>query len=424
MKKILFTGILFMLLIPVSIYALDINLNSNYLTITGNFDECKINNEKRGELQFCNVTIEEYASTGEPGKALVPLYTKLISLPSTGNFALESITYDYDERVVDQLIQHFGWEDNIEKDESFYQSDEWYPKKIVEIGSPVIMRGYRFCQISIAAVQYNPAKNVIRILKNIDSKFLLDTTISENPLSDTKTRPSSSFSKIASEHVYGTPKNGINENGSYLIITPDACVNTLQALAQWKRKLGHEVTITPLSEIGASPDNYDIRDYIQNAYLSWDIPPEFVILVGDVTGNYIMPSFYVDGYLTQYDVSDHPYTLLDGTDYFPDIFIGRISIQSLMDLSTIISKIIKYESTQVTGNWYNKALMISCVDPEYGMYTHYITKLNIGSKLYYGGFQQVDFFTYPMNVGIPQLIDMINGGYSPVSYTHLTLPTN
>jgi hypothetical protein len=415
-KKILFTGILFMLLLPASIYALDINLNSNYLTITRNFDECKISNQKRGELQFCSVIIEEYASTAEPGKASVPLYTQLISLPHSGNFVLESITYDYDERVVDQHIQHFGWEDNVEKDESFYQSEEWYPEKIVEIGSPVIMRGHRFCQISIASIQYNPAKNVIRVLKNINVKFKLDTTISDNPLTDSKSRQSSSFSKIALEHIYGVQKNGINDNGSYLIITPDACASTLQALAHWKRKLGHEVTITPLSEIGASPDNYDIKNYIQNAYLSWDVPPEFVILVGDVTGNYIVPSFYVDGYLTQYDVSDHPYTLLDGTDYFPDIFIGRISIQSLMDLGTIISKIIKYESTQVVGNWYNKALMISCVDPEYGMYTHYITKLNVGSKLYYGGFQQVDFFTYPMNVGIPQLIDMINGGYSLINF--------
>jgi len=415
-KNKFFTDIILMLLIPASIFALDINLESNNLILHGNFDNYEISNEARGELQFCSVSIEEYASTAEPGKASLPLYTKLISLPSTGNFALENMKYDYDQVEIDLPIQPFGWEDHIERNVEFYSKDEWYPKEIVSIGSPAIMRGYRFCQISLAAVQYNPAKNLIRVLKNINAEFLLDVTISENPLIDTKNRSSSSFSKMASEHIYGIEKNGINDNGSYLIITPDACVSTIQALAQWKRKLGHEVTVTPLSEIGVSPDNYDIKNYIQNAYLSWDIHPEFVILVGDVTGNYIIPSFYVDGYLTMYDVSDHPYTLLDGTDYFPDIFIGRISIQSLMDLGTIISKIIKYESTQVDGNWYNKALMISCIDPEYGMYTHYITKLNIGSKLYNGGFNQVDFFTYPMNVGIPQLIDMINGGYALINF--------
>ncbi len=76
---------------------------------------------------------------------------------------------------------------------------------------------------------------MIRVLKDINARFLLDTTISVNPLSDTKSRPSSSFYENSSEHVYGTEKDGINDNGSYLIITPDACVNTLQALVEWKR---------------------------------------------------------------------------------------------------------------------------------------------------------------------------------------------
>jgi len=414
-KNRIFTTIVLLLLVPMSVFALDINLESNTLMIKGDFDKCEINNEKRGDHQFCSITISDYSSTADPGKALLPLYSQLISLPPTGNYILENIKYDYNEITLDMPILHCGWEDDVKRDKDFYTTDEWYPKEIVTISKPVIMRGYRFCQISIAAVQYNPAKNIIRILKNVDAKFTLEHSIIDNPLKDTKSRASSSFSKIVSEHIYGAQKDGITDNGSYLIITPDACVSTLQSLVQWKRKLGHEVTITALSEIGGSPDNYDIKNYIQNAYLSWDVPPEFVILVGDVTGNYILPSFYVDGYLTPYDVTDHTYTLLDGTDYFPDVFIGRISIQSLMDLTTIISKIIKYESTLVAGDWYDEALMISCIDPEYGMYTHYITKLNIGSKLLDSGFQ-VDFFTYPMNVGIPQLIDMIDGGYSLINF--------
>ncbi|MBN2017174.1 MAG: T9SS type A sorting domain-containing protein [Candidatus Cloacimonetes bacterium] len=416
MKNVFFTGILFMLLLPLSVTALDIQSTDTNLLITGKFDPCTVETEKRGESQFCSLSIDGYASTGEPGKASLPVFSQLFALPPSGSYMLSDFSFTYDEQVIDEKIRPFGWEDDLTLDEDFYKQDEWYPNEIVTIGSPVIMRGYRFCQISIAAVQYNPAQNMIRTLKDIKAEFELDTSNDENPLTDTKNRSSYSFSKIASEHIYGMSKDGINDNGSYLIITPDACAYSLELLAEWKRKLGHEVTITLLSEIGASPDNYDIKDYIQNAYLSWDVPPEFVILVGDVTGNFIMPSFYVDGYLTPYDVSDHPYTLLDGTDYFPDIYIGRISIQSLMNLNTIITKIITYESTYIAGNWYDEALMISCIDPEYGMFTHYITKLNIGTKLYYDGFNQVDFFTYPMNVGIPQLISMIDDGYTLINF--------
>ena len=117
-----------MLLIPASILALDITLDSNNLKLQGNFDNCEISNETRGKFQFCSVKIEEYASTAEPGKASLPLYTKLISLPSSGNFALENIKYDYDEVEIDLPVQPFGWEDHIEKNAEFYSKDEWYPK--------------------------------------------------------------------------------------------------------------------------------------------------------------------------------------------------------------------------------------------------------------------------------------------------------
>ena len=396
--------------------ALDINLNSNYLTITGNFDDCTVSNEKRGEQHCSTLKIAEYATTAEPGKAELPVYSQLISLLQNGNFVLEDLTYDYDVTALDYYVQQFGWEDGTKKDETFYTSDEWYPKEIVSISSPVIMRGYRFCQVSIAAVQYNPTKNLIRVLKDINATFAIDLKNNDNPLIDTKSRPSSSFSNIVSEHVYGTVKDNVHETGSYLIIAPDECMSILQPLVEWKRKLGHEVTLTPLSEIGASPDNYDIKNYIQNAYLSWDIPPEFVVLVGDVTGNFIIPSFYVEGYMTEYDVSDHPYTLLEGDDYFPDVLLGRISIQSQMDLLTVISKILNYESILVEGSWYKSALMISCFNQETGMFTHYLTKANIGKKLLNFGFQGVDYFTYPLNTGVSNLINMIDQGHTLINF--------
>jgi len=415
MKKYAIIGMLIVLAAPLYISAMDMLMDNRALIIKGNFEKYLIENYQGNDGSYYHISIPEYSSTAEPGKALLPLYSKLISLPPVGNYYLEKIEYDYIEENIDKSLLYSGWEDNSPKDRSFYENDEWYPKDIVTIGYPVIMRGYRFCQISIAAVQYNPAKNMIRVLKDINAKFSMDASVTDNPLKDTKSRPSSSFSKIVSEHVYEAHKEGIIDNGSYLIITPDACVSTLQSLVRWKRKLGHEVTLTPLSEIGASPDNYDIKNYIQNAYLSWDVPPEFVILVGDVTGLYVLPSFYVQGTYTQYDVSDHEYSLLDGDDYFPDIFIGRISIQTLMELITIVTKIIHYESSITQGEWYNHALMISPLDAYWGIYTYYITKMNVKEKLINFGFE-VDEFTYPYDSGVQKLISLINAGYSFINY--------
>ncbi len=423
MKRKLFIPIFFLFLIPAILFSFELSYSGETVTVCGDIDNYKFVTAERGAGQYTIIETPYTAKTSQPGLPQLPLFSKLVALPETGNFILQDLTYDTSQEKIIEPILHAGWEDGNVPQKDFYSKDEWYPKEIVTVGDPVIMRGYRFCQIAIAPFQYNPATQMIRVLKNIDAGFKIDHSIDNNPLIRTIDTQSSSFSKIASAHIVGVEKSRNNEHGSYLIICPDGTETTLQPLAEWKTKLGYEVILTPLSTIGASPSNQDIKDYIQNAYLSWDNPPEYVILVGDVTGNFILPSFYVQGFLTPYDVSDHPYALLDGTDYFPDVFVGRLSIQTQMDLMTQVSKIIKYESSQTGEDWYHKALMISCIDPDYGMFTHYITKLNCGAKLYDFGFDPVDFFTFPMNVGVQQLIDMIDTGYSLINFRGFGAPS-
>ena len=415
MKKRFYITVWIFLFIPYYISALNTTLEINNLIIKGDFDICEIINEKQADVQSSTIKIAEYATTAEPGKAELPVHSQLISLPQNGNFVLENLAYDYDEKALEHTVQYFGMEDKCERDEGFYKQDEWYPKEIVTISSPVIMRGYRFCQIAIAAVQYNPAKNTIRILKDIDAEFTFDYSDNENPIVSTKSRPSSSFSKIASEQIYGIRKSDIKETGSYLIITPDECMSILETLAAWKRKLGHEVVLTPLSEIGTDPTENMIKQYIQYAYDHWDIPPEYVLLVGDVTGNFVIPAYYVEGYATQWDVTDHTYTLLEGNDYFPDVFIGRFPIQSLMECATAVSKIINYEGSLCAGDWYNRALMISGIIDDY-YFSSYITKMNVRDKLLEFGYNEVDTFIYPYNTGTQQLLNLIDSGYSLINF--------
>ena len=108
----------------------------------------------------------------------------------------------------------------------------------------------------------------------------------------------------------------------------------MQPLLRWKEKLGFQTKLVFIDDIGTTAN--DIKDYLQNAYDTWENPPEFVVLVGDVSGFIVIPAFYVEGSYPpgSWDVSDHNYTLLDGDDYFPDIFI-EISNKSIFLLNAI-----------------------------------------------------------------------------------------
>ncbi|UCG69290.1 MAG: hypothetical protein JSV09_16185, partial [Thermoplasmata archaeon] len=92
-------------------------------------------------------------------------------------------------------------------------------------------------------------------------------------------------------------------------------------------------------------DANEITDYIQDAYDTWNPAPSYVLLVGD---SEFIPTHYRNphpagghgGFNTPTDLF---YVTVDETDYFPDIFIGRLSVDTPEQACTVIGKILDYE---------------------------------------------------------------------------------
>ncbi|UCC11510.1 MAG: hypothetical protein JSW02_09175, partial [candidate division WOR-3 bacterium] len=64
----------------------------------------------------------------------------------------------------------------------------------------------------------------------------------------------------------------------YLIISYDAFYDAIEPLAEWKHKKGMMTKHVKLSDVGTSADQ--IKNYVANAYNTWQTPPEFLLLVG------------------------------------------------------------------------------------------------------------------------------------------------
>jgi len=412
MKRIFILVILF-LSIFYFLQGIELSLENNKLKITGSFDFEEFLTKEINGIEYLKLEISGLGITGKPGEPELPTFTELINLPETGNYVLKKIDFDFDEIFLDHKIIPFGWEDNAPINFEFYDNNDWFPKKIVNISKPNIMRGTRFSQISIAAVQYNPALNKIRILKNIKAESEIDLSKNENPVSNNRNSNIKPFSNILIEKSTRS-ETPSNINGNYLFITPDNCVSYLQPLLRHKEKLGYKTTLVTLTETGSS--NTSIKNYIQNAYDYWEYPPENVILIGDVDGTIILPSYYVEGYWTPWDVTDHPYTLLEGDDYFPDIMLGRIPVRSLTQLATVVNKIISYESEPYPGDWIKHSLMCGVVVTSWYYYSARETVMAVRDKLLNFGYTYVDTLISPYQVGQSQLEYKINQGHTFVNY--------
>ena len=201
-----------------------------------------------------------------------------------------------------------------------------------------------------------------------------------------------------------------------LIICHQLLENYIQDFINWKQAKGIECTVATLTETGTTAN--EIKAYIQQVYDTSDVPPDYVLLIGDVDDYFAVPSFY---FSSENDVSDHPYTMLAGTDYFPDVIIGRMSIDEINQLWTIINKVISYEKTPYLANpeWLKKALVVagnySTTPPTPSTpvkVSHWLRE-----KMLNYGFTQVDTVFYPPTFpGTSEIISRINAGISFLNY--------
>jgi len=206
-----------------------------------------------------------------------------------------------------------------------------------------------------------------------------------------------------------------------LVIAPNNAVllSTLELFKEWKNARGIETNIVTLDETGNTASS--IKNYLQEIYETEEVPPDFVVLVGDVEeqGNpYHLPSFFIG---VEQDVTDHPYTMLEGEDYFPELLIGRFSIDDAQDLYNIVSKIVNYEKNPylTDPSWFEKALIAAgnySGSPPYPVTPVQVSKWLKEKLIDYGYDQVSEVYFPPTYPGTDQIINAINEGVGFASY--------
>ena len=252
-----------------------------------------------------------------------------------------------------------------------YSLDRFIPEKDIEIKEIGKLRGHRLFHLIFYPVKYNPKRNEIRAISEIEIsiEFKGGTRGNGNYIKDNEV-----IKGILKDHI-------LNYNPDLykslpplpigmVIIYPDEWENQVLRLANWKKTKGYYVKLAPLSVTGY--DTISIRNYIINLYNTWDKNLTFVVLVGDVDK---IPYFRSSE--SGNPANDLKYGLIDNNDYIPDLYVGRISVIDTIQLKNVINKTINYEKVIWTSGfgWAQKAFFIASADP----WNHYVAE---GTHIY------------------------------------------
>ncbi len=326
---------------------------------------------------FASIEIPGCGQTNAIGKARLPVLRRAIEIPQGAAPNVEVIEYTTTTYALADLNlppRIYPVQPPIEKipgarqrapfkmSESFYASSKPYPSYkacIVEIGQ---MRGHRFAVLEIPAAIYIPASGTLEIVTNIGLRVTVKGADEAATRATIDRYASPYFEAIASKallnYKHPTIKAIPQAPVGFLVITSPDYYTEILPLAEWKSQRGYYTTVTQTPDIPGGATTTAIKSYIQDAYENWDVPPTFVLLVGDVDA---IPNW--TGTEIDNPPTDLYYTTMTEPDYIPDIAIGRISVSSATEAQAAVGKILNYEKRLFSHtSWLKKAVFMASED--------------------------------------------------------------
>ncbi|MBD3367237.1 MAG: hypothetical protein GF405_03545 [Candidatus Eisenbacteria bacterium] len=299
-----------------------------------------------------------------------------------------------------------------------YDRNALYPEAVAVLDDPVVFRDLRLARVEVRPVRANPVTGELHVATDLTLRVVPEAGPTVNGKEVVRSWRSATFEPFYQDLVlnYDELPRAETRRGSYLVIANDSFAAASEPLVEWKTRRGIETVLVTLSDIDPTPSAADIHAYIQTAYLTWDNPPDYVLLVGDAaSGGYgNLPTWYHDG-----NPADHPYGELEGTDYLPEVIVGRIPTDSPSETAVAVMKVLEYERDcgAADQGWYERALAVA---GNYGAspppVTPRLTTLRVREMKLDYGYSQVDTVYYPPVTSPDPISDVINAGVGAINY--------
>ena len=293
------------------------------------------------------------------GAPEVPVIAKSIVVPNLAHMEVHIIGTDFTDYNLDDIVPSKG---NLTRNidpktvpyifgKPFFE-DQFFPKDIVYLRDPYIMRSLRGQAVVFQPIQYNPIRKILRVFSSIRIEVKENGTSDINPLTRfPKNVASSEYEQIYQDHFLNYTNTDryepLSEQGPMLIISYGDFMDEMQPFVDWKNYKGIPTEIVDIADIGSVTE---MEQFIEDAYYENGIA--YVLLVGDIAQ--IETIRRSDGAGAN-SPSDNTLSFTAGNDAYPDLFIGRFSAENGDHVTTMVDRTIEYEmEPDPSSDWYKK----------------------------------------------------------------------
>ena len=380
-----------------------------------------------GAPGFASVQIPAYYPFGAEGSPSLPRLSTLFeagpqSYAQIRMERMDSMVFDLGQLGLEERVVPFSpsvskgdQAATVMADSTLYSQDRWIGEPVIGVEYEGRMRGLSMSNLHFNPVQYNPVRNQLKVYYNISC--FIETT----PAFALSEDPPQAFSALFDRVVRQSgpsPKKAVQaEQPMTLVILTDPMFReTLQPLVQWKTRKGFRVVEAYRYDSLVGGSRESMKAYLNGLY---ENPPDgmaspsFLLIVGDWEQ---IPLSQSTGQIT-----DLYYAEYDGEgDYIPDLFYGRISVNTPAQLQGVLDKILEYEQYLFPDpSFLDRAVLIAGVDGSFAS-SYGNGQINYAHDYYLNaGFgNQTHMFPYPESDTSDQaILQLISDGVGFVNYT-------
>jgi len=295
-----------------------------------------------------------------PAGTVLPSYTVLVAIPEGAPLSVSILEDNITE------INHFQLAACDKEDSQWVNpgisSDGYYPDNLYVFEYAGKMRDVNIARLTLYPVQYDYSNRQLKI----HSKLRIRANHPAGNICEPGTTISEAFKPIYDAFLINSSSLDPTTvtRGQFWFVVPDNLVSNISQIVDWEKAKGFITRVIPLSSIGFNPSSTAIYNYLKSLYFGSNPKPDYICLIGDtqMPGGVSMPTYtYYSPWSPDEIDSDNYYSFIDGNDYFPDVFIGRISVSTAVDLTNYTAKYFGYERYPYMDDttWYKKATVIS-----------------------------------------------------------------